>query len=82
MPRRYETTDGRYVKIAEGEWWDKTGTDIVREAIVDEHMRRNRVGIVVLGDADEETTDDLGTEGPLAPQLKPLSRNPLSGRGL
>jgi hypothetical protein len=26
MAKRYETTDGRYVAVAVGEWWDTTGT--------------------------------------------------------
>ncbi len=45
-----ETTDGRFVRVREGEWWDTTGIDIVPESVVDDHIRLNeRVGIVVLG---------------------------------
>jgi hypothetical protein len=62
MLRRYQTTDARYVKGAEDEWWDTNGIGIVPEAVVDEYMRRNRVGVVVLGEGDEEPVDGLGTE--------------------
>jgi hypothetical protein len=47
---RRETTDGRYVCVGESEWWDTTSTEIVPETVVDEHMRLNRVGIVLLKD--------------------------------
>jgi hypothetical protein len=55
MAQRQETTDGRFVRIAEGEWWDTTGIDIVPETVVVEYMRLNRVGIVVL---DEGAAED------------------------
>ena len=49
MARRSETTDGRYVQVGKGEWWDTTGVEIVRKAVVDEHIRTNpAVGIVVV----------------------------------
>jgi hypothetical protein len=41
-------------RVGEGEWWDTTGVGIVPEAVVDEYMRLNNVGIVVLEDAGEE----------------------------
>lgn len=44
-----ETTDGRYVKIADDQWWDTAGIDIVPESVVDAHIDANPgVGIVVL----------------------------------
>jgi hypothetical protein len=48
MAERQETTDGRYVRMADGQWWDTTSTEIVSEATVDEYMRTNRVGIVIV----------------------------------
>ena len=48
MKERYETTDGRYQKIGDDEWWDTTGINIVPDAVVDEYMKKNRVGIAVI----------------------------------
>lgn len=56
MPERRETTDGRYVQVDDSEWWDTTGIDIVSEAVVDEYLRRNNVGIVTIETVEEETT--------------------------
>ena len=53
MPKRFETTDGRYVAVAVGEWWDTTGIDIVPEEVVDRYCEANDVGIVVV-EVDEE----------------------------
>jgi hypothetical protein len=53
--QRLETTDRRYVKVGEDEWWDTTGIDIVPEHVVDAYMAANRVGIVVIEVPDEET---------------------------
>lgn len=53
MAKRFETTDGRYVAVAVGEWWDTTGIDIVPEEIVDRYCAEHGVGIVVL-DVDDE----------------------------
>lgn len=56
MPKRYETTDGRWVKVSTTEWWDTTGTDIFPEGVVDKYLADNPdVGIVVL-----EVDDYLG----------------------
>jgi hypothetical protein len=47
MGKRSETTDGRYIQVGKGEWWDTTGTEIVPEAAVDQYIRLNpNVGIV------------------------------------
>jgi hypothetical protein len=44
-----ETTDGRYVEVAKGEWWDTTGIDILPESVVEAYLEQNPdVGIVVL----------------------------------
>ena len=50
-----ETTDGRYVEVARGEFWDTTGIDILPESVVDRYLDQNPdVGIVVLeGDIPE-----------------------------
>lgn len=55
MAKRYETSDGRYVAVASGEWWDTTGTEIVPEEVVDRYCAAERVGVVVL-----EVDEDLG----------------------
>lgn len=55
MALRNETSDGRYVQVAVGEWWDTSGTDIVPEEIVDRYCEAIGVGIVVL-----EVDDELG----------------------
>jgi len=55
MAERRETTDGRYVEVAKGEWWDTTGIDIVPEEIVDRYLEVEGAGIVVL-----EVDDELG----------------------
>ena len=39
MAERRETTDGRYVEVAKGEWWDTTGIDIVPKEMVDRYCR-------------------------------------------
>jgi hypothetical protein len=49
-----QTTDGRYIQVGKGEWWDTTGTEIVPEAAVDQYIRLNpNVGIVVLENTEE-----------------------------
>ena len=53
MAQRFETTDRRYVKVGEDEWWDTTGIEIVPEGVVEAYMKANRVGIVVL-ESDEQ----------------------------
>ena len=56
MPKRYQTSDGRYYSVAVNEWWDTTGTDIVPQGVVDKYMEANPdVGIVV-----EEVEDEYG----------------------
>ena len=56
MAKRFETSDGRYVQIAVGEWWDTTGTDLVPEGLVNKYLADHPdVGIVVL-----EVDDSLG----------------------
>lgn len=55
MAERRETTDGRYVEVAKGEWWDTTGIDIVPKEMVDRYCRSEGVGIVEL-----EVDEDLG----------------------
>ena len=32
------TTDERFRKVADGEWWDAAGIDLVPEAAVDRHL--------------------------------------------
>jgi hypothetical protein len=59
MPEQYKTTDGRFVKVSDGEWWDTTSTDIVPEVVVDDYMRRNSVGIMVVELAEGEASDYL-----------------------
>jgi hypothetical protein len=54
--KRLETTDGRYVRLADdsGDWWGTAGIDIVSEDVVYEYIDANpAVGIVVLERADE-----------------------------
>jgi hypothetical protein len=61
---RLETTDGRYVRLADdsGDWWDTTGIDIVLEGVVNKYIDANpAVGIVVLERADETTTQRTKT---------------------
>jgi phage FluMu protein gp41 len=53
--QRLETTDRRYVKVGEDEWWDTTGIELVPEHVVDAYMAANRVGIAVIEVPDEET---------------------------
>lgn len=55
MAQRFETTDGRHVCIAKGEWWDTTGIDIYPEEVVDRYCEANGVGILVY-----EVDDELG----------------------
>jgi hypothetical protein len=55
MAERRETSDGRYVQVAVGEWWDTEGIDIYPEEIVDRYCEAEGVGIVVL-----EVDDSLG----------------------
>lgn len=55
MAERFETTDGRYVCVAVGEWWDTEGLDIVPEEIVDLYCLGEGVGVVVV-----EVDEDLG----------------------
>jgi len=52
MPDRYRTTDDRFVKVAENEWWDTTGIDIVPESVVDAYMLEMGVGIAVIDGGD------------------------------
>jgi len=60
-----ETTDGRYNKVEENVWWDKTGIDLVDESVVDRHMEENRVGLVVL-----ETTEEIADEVSSIPGMR------------
>jgi len=60
-----ETTDGRYNKVEEKVWWDKTGIDLVDESVVDRHMEENRVGLVVL-----ETTEEIADEASSIPGMR------------
>jgi len=53
MLRKYQTTDGRYFKVGEDEWWDTTGVEIVPESVIDEYMALKQVGIAV-SDCPEE----------------------------
>jgi len=53
-----ETTDGRYNKVDENVWWDKTGIDLVDESVVDAHMEANRVGVVVIESTEEVAAED------------------------
>ncbi len=64
MPKRVQTTDGRYVRVAEGEWWDTTGIDIVPEAIVDAYMEANGVGLAVIGNGHEDDETDPAGHAP------------------
>jgi hypothetical protein len=52
--QRLETTDGRYVKISEDEWWDTTGVEIVLEHVVDAYVMANPLGIVIIEKPDDE----------------------------
>jgi hypothetical protein len=52
--QRLETTDRRYVKVGEDEWWDTTGIEIVPGCVVDDYMAASRVGIAVIEVPDEE----------------------------
>ena len=45
-----QTTDGIYVRVDTGIWWDTRGIELVPESQVDLHIERNpNVGIVILG---------------------------------
>ena len=57
--QRFETTDRRYVKVGEDEWWDTTGIEIVPERMVDAYMEANRVGIAVIDVPDDEPPPTL-----------------------
>lgn len=62
MPRRFETTDGRYVKVSTTEWWDTSGTETFPEGVVDRYLAENpEVGIVVFEVEDwlEELPDSV-----------------------
>jgi hypothetical protein len=49
-----ETTDGRFVEVAPGEWWDTQGMNLVPEWVVDAYLRSTgNVGIVVKDDVRE-----------------------------
>jgi hypothetical protein len=52
--QRVETTDGRYVKVADDEWWDVTGVDLVPDSVVEAYMQANRVGWIVTELPDED----------------------------
>lgn len=45
--RRIETTDGRFMQIMKGVWWDRVEGKRVEEEVIDAHMA-DGVGIVVL----------------------------------
>ncbi len=48
------TTDERFQKVADEEWWDTTGIDLVPEAEVDRHLAENPgVGIMAMRHEDE-----------------------------
>ena len=52
--KRVETTDRRYVKVGEDEWWDTSSVEIVRERAVLGYMEANGVGIVIIELPEEE----------------------------
>jgi len=55
-----ETSDGRYVKVGDDEWWDKAGVDIVPEHAVDAYMADNpKVGIAVIEGPHENCADTV-----------------------
>ena len=46
--KRAETSDGRYVEVSPGVWWDTTGIDLVDQITVDGYLDDHpEVGIVV-----------------------------------
>ena len=48
------TTDERFQKVADGEWWDTTGIDLVPEAEVDRYLAENPgVGVMVMQHKDD-----------------------------
>jgi len=58
MAQRLETTDGRYRKLADGDWWDTTDIDIVPESVVDGYMLSHRVGIAVIETEEHDPLDE------------------------
>ena len=49
------TTDERFQKVANGEWWDTVGIDLVPEVAVDRHLAENPgVGVMVVRHEDED----------------------------
>lgn len=60
-----ETTDGRWVEVARGEFWDTQGIEIHPESVVDEYLEANPdVGIVML-DVDIPEPDECGPPIPM-----------------
>lgn len=45
------TTDERFQKVGDGEWWDITGIDIVPQEEVDQHLS---VSVMVMQHQDED----------------------------
>ncbi len=49
------TTDERFQKVADGEWWDTAGIDLVPEAEVDRQLAENPgVGVMATRHKDED----------------------------
>lgn len=49
------TTDERFQKVADGEWWDTAGVDLVPEEEVDRHLAENLgVGVMAMQHEDED----------------------------
>jgi hypothetical protein len=48
MMQKRETTDGRFVEVDPGQWWDTQGINIVPEWVVDAYLNsKGNVGVVV-----------------------------------
>lgn len=61
MRKKIQTTDKRYLKVRDDEWWDTTGIEIDPEKVVDRYMEKNRVGVMVSEITEEEARSQKRT---------------------
>ena len=55
MARTVLMTDERFQKVADGEWWDTAGIDLVPEAEVNRHLAENPgVGVMAMRHEGED----------------------------
>jgi hypothetical protein len=62
MTQKRETTDGRFVEVTPGQWWDTQGINIVPEWVVDAYLNsKGNVGVVVKSDDETTVSPDRGS---------------------